>query len=64
VKKREIIQNGCKKLYEGCRNLSLPVQRMIWDMDERGEWYGRIKGIDDFYYATRRDTVKQANGSI
>jgi len=55
---------GCKKLYEGCRSLSLPVQRMIWDMDEKGEWCGRIKGIDDFYYATRRDTVKQSNGSI
>ena len=64
AKKREIIQNGCKKLYEGCRSLSLPVQRMIWDMDEKGEWCGRIKGIDDFYYATRRDTVKQSNGSI
>ena len=64
AKKREILQNGCKKLYEGCRNLSLPVQRMIWDMDVRGEWCGRIKGIDDFYYATRRSTKKQPNGSI
>lgn len=52
------IQNGCKKLYEGCRSLSLPVQRMIWDMNEKGEWCGRIKGIDDFYYATRRNTAK------
>ena len=64
AKKREIIQNGCKKLYEGCRSLSLPVQRMIWDMDERGEWRGRIKGIDDFYYATRRNVAKQLNRSI
>lgn len=59
MKKREIIQNGCKKLYEGCRSLSLPVQRMIWDMDENSEWCGRIKGIDDFYYATRRNMAKQ-----
>ena len=37
---------------------------MIWDMDERGEWRGRIKGIDDFYYATRRNVAKQLNRSI
>ncbi len=64
AKKRKIIQNGCRKLYEGCQSFSLPVQRMIWDMDEKGEWCGRIKGIDDFYYATRRNTAKQSNGSI
>ena len=32
---------------------------MIWDMDENSEWCGRIKGIDDFYYATRRNMAKQ-----
>lgn len=50
VKKREIIQSGCRKLYELCREYSLPVKRMLWDTDESKEWRGHIKGIDDLYY--------------
>ena len=50
VKKREIIQSGCRKLYELCRECSLPVKRMLWNTDENKEWRGQIKGIDDLYY--------------
>lgn len=58
LKKREIIQNGCRKLYEGCQSLSISVQRMVWDMDEKGEWCGRTKGIDDFYYASKKSMAE------
>lgn len=64
-KKRGIIQNGCRRLYEVCQSLSLPIQRMVWDTDSNGEWRGEIKGIDDFYYAVRKiNPVKEKNGSI
>lgn len=64
-KKREIIQNGCRKLYEVCQNLSLPIQRMLWDTDSNGEWQGNLKGIDDFYYAMRKNKMaEKQNGSI
>lgn len=53
-KKREIIQNGCRKLYEICQGLSIPAQRMLWNTDDRGEWCGEIKGIDDLYYAMKK----------
>ena len=48
AEKRRIIQNGCNKVYEICRELSLPMNRMVWDMDESGEWNGKHKGIDDY----------------
>lgn len=51
--KRRIIQNACGKVYEICRELSLPVSRMVWDQDLDGDWNGTIKGIDDYYYAKR-----------
>ena len=57
-KKREIIQNGCKKLYEICRELSLPIQRMLWNTDGKGEWRGEIKGIDDLYYAMKKNNIE------
>lgn len=57
-KKREIIQNGCKKLYEICRELSIPIQRMLWNTDEKGEWRGEIKGIDDLYYAMKKNNIE------
>lgn len=48
--KRKIIQNGCRKLYEICGSLNLTAERMVWDMDENGDWNGVKKGIDDLYY--------------
>ncbi len=54
VRKREIIQNGCQKLYEVCQKLNLPVQRMLWDTDQNGDWNGEIKGIDDLYYEMKK----------
>lgn len=54
VKKRKNIRNGCQKMYEVCRNLALPVQRMLWDTDETGHWNGEIKGIDDLYYEMKK----------
>ena len=53
VEKRRIIQNACGKVYGICQELSLPVSRMVWDQDADGNWKGKIKGIDDYYYAKR-----------
>lgn len=50
AEKRNIIQKGCQKAYEICSELSLSMTRMVWDTDERGEWQGELKGIDDYYY--------------
>ena len=50
MRKREIIQNGCKKLYELCREYEFPVKRLLWDTNAQNEWQGNIKGIDDLYY--------------
>ena len=58
AEKRRIIQNGCNKVYEICRELSLPMNRMVWDMDENGEWNGKLKGIDDYLAA-----IKQKEGA-
>ena len=55
VEKRRIIQNACGKVYGICRELSLPVTRMVWDQDSDGDWAGKIKGIDDYYYAKRAE---------
>ena len=46
------------KVYEICRELSLPMNRMVWDMDESGEWNGKHKGIDDYLAA-----IKQKEGT-
>ena len=54
AEKRRIIQNGCQKVYEICQEFSLNVHRCVWDMDENGEWNGRIKGIDDYVYSEKR----------
>lgn len=56
-KKRSNIQRGCQKLYEICRDLSLPVDRKLWDADELMEWNGGIKGIDDLYYEQHLKTI-------
>lgn len=55
MEKRRIIQNACGKVYGICRELSLPVTRMVWDQDSDGDWAGKIKGIDDYYYAKRAE---------
>ena len=54
LQKRQIIQNGCKKVYEICQELSISMSRMVWDMDDSGEWNGQIKGIDDYYYSKKK----------
>lgn len=53
VEKRRIIQNACGKVYGICQELSLPVSRMVWDQGADGNWNGKLKGIDDYYYAKR-----------
>ena len=58
LKKREIIQNGCERIYQICKKLSIPVSRMVWDLDENGEWKGNIKGIDDYYYDAKMKKEK------
>ena len=62
VEKRRIIQNACGKVYGICRELSLPVTRMVWDQDSDGNWAGKIKGIDDYYYAKRAENQPFARG--
>lgn len=52
--KRSIIQKGCRKAYEICKELSLPMSRMLWDTNQNGEWNGDIKGIDDLYVNQKR----------
>ena len=52
--KRENIQRGCMHLYRICKELSLPCQRMIWCLDDKGEWNGENKGIDDYYVALKQ----------
>lgn len=34
------------------------MNRMVWDMDESGEWNGKLKGIDDYLAA-----IKQKEGT-
>ena len=45
-----------------CRNLNprydIRINRMVWDMDESGEWNGKHKGIDDYLAA-----IKQKEGT-
>ena len=57
AEKRKIIQRGCERIYELCRELSIPVSRMVWDMDTDGDWTGAIKGIDDYYFLQTKETV-------
>lgn len=52
--RKKIIQRGCQMAYEICRSISVPVERMVWDMNEKGEWNGDLKGIDDFYYSEKQ----------
>ena len=49
------IQDGCRRLYEVCGKLSLPMSRILWDADKNGEWNGRVKGIDDYYYEIKKN---------
>ena len=57
AEKRKIIQRGCERIYELCRELSIPVSRMVWDMDTDGDWTGAIKGIDDYYFLQTKETL-------
>ncbi|MDD3663207.1 MAG: CHC2 zinc finger domain-containing protein [Candidatus Pacebacteria bacterium] len=61
AEKRKIIQKGCQKAYEICRDLDISMTRMVWDTDEHGEWQGNLKGIDDYYYdrKERKDEAKK-----
>lgn len=46
--KRRNIQNGCQNLYRICRENGLKSKSLTWDIDEEGEWNGKIKGVDDY----------------
>ena len=37
-------------VYEIGEKLKIHVEPVVWDTDENGQWNGKIKGIDDFYY--------------
>lgn len=49
-RKRQNVQRGCMYLYNLCREKELFCQRIVWNLNSNGEWDGRCKGIDDFYY--------------
>lgn len=49
--KRRQIQEGCRKLYEICRRLELRCIQKRWDYTGDGTWAGRLKGIDDYWWA-------------
>lgn len=46
--KKKNIQNGCKQLYRICKEAGLSSKSLTWDMNEKGEWKGNVKGIDDY----------------
>lgn len=48
--KRQNVQRGCMHLYNLCKEKDLLCQRMVWNLDSNGEWDGKCKGIDDFYF--------------
>lgn len=54
IKKRDVIQSGCRHVYEICQGLSVPVRRLLWDVDGNGEWAGNVKGVDDYYYEVKK----------
>ena len=47
--KRDLIQEGCRKLYGICRNLGLRCIQKRWDSGPDGIWKGHFKGIDDYW---------------
>lgn len=55
ARKQKIIQDGCTRFYEICKELRLDCRRMVWNVTDNGEWDGSIKGIDDYYYKQKCD---------
>lgn len=54
VIKRNNIQRGCNNLAAACEGLGLTYKRLVWDMDENGEWAERVKGVDDYLVGLER----------
>lgn len=57
--KRDQIQGGCCRLYEICEDLKLRCIRKTWDMDSAGIWRGNLKGIDDYWWASKQREAYQ-----
>lgn len=57
IKKRNI-QNGCKQLYRICREVGIEGRSLTWDTDEKREWKGAIKGVDDYLYEVLKKEKK------
>lgn len=55
IKKRNI-QHGCKQLYHICREAGIESRSLTWDTNEKGEWKGTIKGIDDYLVSLNRES--------
>ena len=53
--KREQIRDGCGHLYEICDELALRCVRKTWDMTPEGIWAGKQKGIDDYWWACKKN---------
>lgn len=56
--KKSNIQKGCKQLYRICREAGIESRSLTWDMDEKGEWKERIKGVDDYLVSLKKEVGK------
>lgn len=54
--KRDMIREGCGRLYEICDELGLRCIRKTWDMNPDRIWNGNLKGIDDYWWDRKQRT--------
>lgn len=57
--KRDNIQRGCRKLAEILKEQDIPGKTLTWDMDEKGEWAEKVKGVDDYLYGLEQRNQKK-----
>ena len=48
--KLDNIQRGCRNLYRLCEENGLESSSLTWDMNEKGIWKEKRKGVDDYLY--------------
>lgn len=52
--KLDNIQRGCRNLYRLCEENGLESSSLTWDMNEKGIWKEKRKGVDDYLYALKK----------
>ena len=50
IRDRDNIQRGCRNLYRLCEENGLESSSLTWDMNEKGIWKEKRKGVDDYLY--------------